>query len=136
MKLPKWTIVYTNGHVVNGGGDDDEIVTLHVSKKWLEAPSDGVAVVVVEDSMIGRQQLQLYEYYYHFPVNSHGIGGIGGSAKIGPYLHQMTDLGGLVKFGGWTDTQNYYDLNAKAYNSTYVRPRTNTTPVLNEDAAE
>jgi hypothetical protein len=105
-KLPKFSIFYNNGEVVHGGGEDDELVTLQVSRKWLEAPSDGVACVVIQDSVIGRQQLDMYEYYYHFPLNSHAKGACGGSHKIGMYCRQMTDIGGLVKFGGWTDTQH------------------------------
>ena len=92
--------------------------------------------MVIQDSVIGRQQLDMYEYYYHFPLNSHAKGAVGGSHKIGMYCRQMTDLGGLVKFGGWTDTQHYYDVNAKAYNSTHVPPRTNKLPERAEDDAE
>jgi hypothetical protein len=134
--IPRFSIYYTNGEVVHGGGEDDEEITLTFSRKWLEAPSDGIATVIIEDKVIGRQQLQQYEYYYHFPVDSHGKGCVGASHKVGMYLRQMTDIGGLVKFGGWTETQHYYDINAAAYNSKHVPPRTNKLPEHEEDAAE
>ena len=95
--IPRFSIYYNNGDVVQGGGEDDEEVTLTFSRKWLEAPSDGVSHIVVECPTLGRAIRMAYEYYFQLPLNSHGEGDIGGSMKIGPYLRQLTDtVGSLV----------------------------------------
>lgn len=123
--MRKFAIYYTNGDVVRGGGEDDEYIDIRVSKAWLEAPADGVAVVIQENDMIGRSCLYDMEYYYYLPDNSHGKGDIGSSQKIGAYLRQMTDKGGLVKFGGWTHDETFQDVLRKATRDEEIRPQSN-----------
>ena len=115
--MRKFAIYYNNGDVVEGGGDDDEEITLTFSKKWLEAPSDGVAVVVSETTTTGRTTLHANEFYYQLPINGHGLGSNGASMKVGPYLRQL----GIVKFGGWTDDANHDSIKAKAKHNEHVQ---------------
>lgn len=127
--MRKFIIYYNNGDVVYGGGDADEDVTLTFSKKWLEAPSDGVSCIVYEEYSTGRQILMSNEFFYQLPAEHHGKGAIGGSMKIGPYLRQLTDIGGIVKFGGWTDDQNYDALISKAMKGDDYLPPVSCTRV-------
>ena len=127
--MRKFSIFYNDGSVVEGGGDDDELVTLTFSKKWLEAPSDGIAVVVSETQSTGRTTLRASEFYYQLPENSHGKGCHGSSMKIGPFLRQI----GIAKFGGWTDDENHNDIMAKASASTYVQRESAKRRTVSED---
>lgn len=109
--IPKFSIFYTDGERYDGGGRDDEVVTIEVSKKWLEARSDGVVAVVVEDPALNRVVLDSMDFYYQLPVNSDGAGYCGRTNSIGPFLRQV----GLVKFGGWTATDNYREILGRAF---------------------
>ena len=108
--IPRFSIYYTNGEVVHGGGEDDEEITLTFSRKWLEAPSDGVTHIVGERPDIGRGLYRDCEYYYQLPLNHHGAGEYGATMKIGAFLRQLSDLGGIVKFGGWTGSSQYQQI--------------------------
>lgn len=130
--MRKFTIYYNNGDIVEGGGDDDDIVTLTFSKKWLEAPSDGIAVVVSETSTTGRTTLHANEFYYQLPFNRDGKGSNGASMKIGAFLRQL----GLVKFGGWTDDANHQELKKQASKNTYVPRESAKLPDLGEDESD
>jgi len=134
--IPKFSIYYTNGEVVHGGGEDDEEVTLTFSRQWLEAPNDGVCHIVVECPDLGRSIRKSYEYYYQLPLNFHGQGDIGGSMKIGPYLRQACDIGGLVKFGGWTSSKTFQDVARKANADTYVPKQSGQRIENEEDSAD
>lgn len=116
--MRKFAIYYNDGSVVEGGGDNDDIVMLTFSKKWLEAPSDGVACVVYDNAITGRSKLFASEFYYQLPYNHHGEGSCGSSMKIGAYLRQT----GLVKYGGWTDETNHNNRLTEASKNTYVNP--------------
>ena len=134
--IPKFSIYYNNGEVVHGGGPEDETVTLTFSKKWLEAPNDGVSHVVVECPDLGRAIRKAYEYYYQLPLNQHGQGDIGGSMKIGPYLRQACDQGGIVKFGGWTSSSQFKEVARKANADTYVPRQSGRRLGNDEDSAD
>ena len=129
--MRKFSIYYNNGDVVHGGGEDDEEVTLTFSRKWLEAPSDGVAVVVSEAESTGRSQQNAYEYYYQLPINGHGNGVTGGSMKVGAFLRQV----GIVKFGGWTEDVNHNALMIKASHDEWVgKQSANKRPIAEDEA--
>lgn len=130
--MRKFAIFYNDGTVIYGGGEDDEAITLTFSRKWLEAPSDGVSHINVEDEVIGRQPLKGHEFYYQLPINSHGDGCIGGSMKVGPYLRQI----GVVKFGGWTSSKTFRDIGNKAHRDTYVKPSKNSHREPDEDTSD
>ena len=134
--IPRFSIYYTNGEVVHGGGDDDEEVTLTFSRKWLEAPSDGVCHIAVECPDLGRSIRRDYEYYYQLPLDNHGEGDIGGSMKIGPYLRQLSDVGGIVKFGGWTSSKQYKKIARMAGADTHVPPQSASRREQEEDTAD
>ena len=136
MNIPKFTIVYNNGEVYHGGGDDDEVVYLPFSKKWLEAPSDGVSHINVENPTLGRETLRNHEFYYQLPLEHHGRGDIGASMKIGPYLRQLTDVGGIVKFGGWTCSANFNDCAVKAHRDTWVPKQSGARREQEEDTSD
>ena len=118
--IPRFSIYYNNGEAVHGGGEDDEEITITFSRKWLEAPNDGVSHIVVECPDLGRSIRRDSEYYYQLPLNQHGQGDIGCSMKIGPYLRQACDLGGMVKFGGWTSSKQYREMSRRANADTHV----------------
>ena len=130
--MRKFAIFYNDGNVVYGGGDDDEEVTLTFSRKWLEAPSDGVSHIIQQDSVSNRQTLFGNEYYYQLPYTSHGNGELGASMKAGPFLRQL----GIVKFGGWTASENYYAIAKKAHADTYILHRTVAENEPEEDKAD
>ena len=130
--MRKFKIFYNDGSTIEGGGDDDEEVTLTFSKKWLEAPSDGISHIVQEDSVTNRQTLFGNEYYYQLPYNTHGSGELGASMKAGPFLRQL----GIVKFGGWTASENYYEIAKKAKADTYIKFRTVAEHDPEEDKAD
>lgn len=130
--MRKFAIFYNDGSVVYGGGDDDEEVTLTFSRKWLEAPNDGISHINVEDEQIGRLPLKGHEFYYQLPINGHGDGSIGGSMKVGPFLRQL----GVVKFGGWTASLNFRDIANKAHRDTYIKPSGNRKREPEEDTSD
>ncbi len=130
--MRKWKIFYNDGTTIEGGGDDDEIVTLQFSKKWLEAPSDGISHIIQQDSVTNRQTLFGNEYYYQLPYNSHGNGELGASMKAGAFLRQS----GLVKFGGWTASENFYEIARKARADTYILFRTVAESEPEEDTLD
>lgn len=112
--MKKFSIFYNDGTVIHGGGEDDELVPVYFSRKWLEAPADGVCVVNVENSNTGTTAFQESEFYFQMPHNFHGQGDIFASNKIGVFLRQACDVGSLVKFGGWTAFSNYREMAKKA----------------------
>jgi len=114
--MRKIKLFYNDGTSVECGGDDDEEVTLTFSKKFIEAPSDGIACVHCDDAMTGRSPVYANEFYYQMPINGHGKGCTGGSMKIGAFLRQL----GIVKFGGWTDSINHNNQMVAASKDTYV----------------
>ena len=134
--IPRCKIFYTNGDTVECGGDDDEVVTLTFSKKWLEAPSDGITHIISDNGDTGRLTLADNEYYYQMPLNFHGKGDIGQSNKIGPYLRQLTDVGGIVKFGGWTHNLTFKENAKLARADTWVKPPSGTRRENPEDEAD
>lgn len=112
MTLPKFSIYYVDGTRLDGGGEEDELVPLYFSKKWLEAPADGVLAIAVQDPKINRQPLDHQDFYYAFPANHHGKGTCGHAGSLGPYLRSL----GIVKFGMWTHRDNYEDAKRRAMN--------------------
>lgn len=119
--MKRFTILYNDGSTVHGGGEDDELITLTFSKKWLEAPSDGVCIINREcDVGTTVTSLDQYDTFFMFPEESHGEGEIYGANDIGAYLRQL----GIVKFGGWTSRTHFHDLLAKARKDDWT-PQTN-----------
>lgn len=130
--MRKFAIFYNNGEVVYGGGTEDEEVSITISKKWLEAPNDGVSHIISEVPDMGRLTLKDYEYYYQMPYSCHGEGDIGGSMKIGVYLRQI----GLVKFGGWTSNKNFRAIAGRANLSKWIPQVSARKKIQNEDEAD
>lgn len=134
--MRKFAIFYNDGSVVYGGGDDDELVPVMFSRKWLEAPSDGVCHINIENDDVRRATLKQQEYYFYLPDNYHGKGYIGGSMKIGAFLRQAVDIGSLVKFGGWTDANNYKAIARQAQLDEYIPREFGRLPHNEEDQAD
>lgn len=134
--MKPFAIFYNNGDVVYGGGEDDEVITLTFSRKWLEAPSDGVSHIISDNGDTGRLTLCDNEYYYQMPYNYHGKGDIGQSNKVGPFLRQLTDLGGIVKFGGWTHNTTFKETAKRARLDDWVKPLTGKRRENPEDEAD
>lgn len=130
MKTPKFSIWYNDGTVVHGGGEDDELVPMYFSKKWLEAPADGVCQIDREDKR-GTASLREWEFYFMLPANFHGEGTIGGSNKLGPFLRQAAMPYSLVKFGGWTSYENFNAIRKKSREA--VRAKEHLIPVEVKD---
>ena len=117
--IRRFSIFYNDGTVIHGGGKDEELVPVYFPKSWLEAPSDGVCQINVENekgTVINNQT----DHYFMFPHESHGEGSIFGANDVGAYLRQT----GLVKFGGWTSRKNFQEIKAKARKDTWT-PQTN-----------
>ena len=134
--IPKFTIYYSNRHPINGGGEDDEVVYIAFSKKWLEAPSDGVTHIVSEVQDVGRYYHSGQEFYYQLPLNFHGKGEIVSSMKIGPFLRQACDKGSIVKFGGWTGVEAFQFNAAAAAKNTYVPNQSGSRRTNDEDTSD
>jgi hypothetical protein len=111
--MKKFEIYYHDGTVVTGGGKDDEFVTIKVPRSWVEAPSDGVQCIVVEDEERGAAFLRERDYYMIGDENSHFKGSIMQTKDLGPYLRSM----GLVKYGLWTDSREFQNIKNRAGNS-------------------
>lgn len=96
---PRFAIYYADGSVVEGGGEDDELVdiTLRVSRDWLAAPADRVLGVIVEHPQTSRVVLRGGEFFY--PVEG---GEYGFADDIGAWLRK---LGGAVKRGEYVSTE-------------------------------
>lgn len=120
--MRKFAIYYNNGDIVYGGGDDDELVPVYFSRKWLEAPSDGVSHVVV-DSGGSEQVCKQEDYFIQMPYGEHGDGYVVGTSDLNAFLRQAVNHGSLVKFGGWTSAENYREIADKAHKDPYIRKR-------------
>lgn len=94
--MRKLAIFYANGEVIECGFDDDQEVELNfcfkVSKKWLEAPNDGIQAIIQHDPIRARHVLRGHDYFYALPD-----GMIHAADPLAPYLNQH--LKGLVKYG-------------------------------------
>lgn len=98
---PRFAIFYADRIVEGGGPSDEEVeVVFRVSKKWLEAPVDGVQAVVVEDPHTSRKALNGEDYYYAIP-SAH----VGATSDLGAFLRGH--LRGLVKFGLMVPTEEW-----------------------------
>ena len=65
-----------------------------------------------------------------------GKGDVGCSMKLGPFIRQLTDLGGLVKCGGWTDVGNHNEQMKKATLDPYIKQGVGTIKEPDEDGKE
>lgn len=119
--MRKFTIIYNDGTTVHGGGEDDELVPVYFSKKWLEAPNDGVCHINIEQDN-GTVIQNQYDYYFMLPYASHGDGHVYGCNSMDAYIRQFS----LVKCGGWTSRENFQALMRQAR-------KDNWTPQTNEE---
>ena len=105
MAFEPFAIVYSDGSIVEGGGDDDEIVelTFKVSRKWLEAPNDGVQAVIVKNPYSCRYVWRGHDHYFQMDG-----GEIHAADDIGPY-HRM-HLQGMMKFGLCMNTEDFAEV--------------------------
>lgn len=112
MAFEPFAIFYSDGSVVEGGGEDDEVVevTFKVSKQWLEAPNDGVQAVIVRNPYTCRYVWSGQDHYFMLSG-----GEIHMADDIGPY-HRMY-LKGMMKYGLCLNTEDFADLakQIKAY---------------------
>jgi len=112
MAFEPFAIFYDDGTIVEGGGDDDELVdiTFKVSKKWLEAPNDGVQAVIVRNPYTCRYVWRGHDHY--FQMNG---GEIHAADDIGAYLRKH--LKGMMKFGLCMNTEDFAEIakSIKAY---------------------
>lgn len=120
--MRKFAIYYNNGNIVYGGGEEDELVPVYFSRKWLEAPSDGVSHVVI-DTELGEQVSKQEDYFIQMPYGEHGDGYVTGTSDLNPFLRQAINHGSFVKFGGWTSAENYRKIADTAPNDPYIRKR-------------
>lgn len=104
--IPRFAIFYENGSVVEGGGEDDEVVelTFKVSKKWLEAPNDGIEAVVEENPFTCRYVWRDDDYFYSLP-EGHDLCS---TSDLGSYLR--IHLKGMIKFGTCTTASNIAEI--------------------------
>lgn len=102
MAFEPFAIFYADGSVVEGGGSDDEVVevTFRVSKKWLEAPNDGIQAVIVRNPYTCRYVWSGQDHYFMLDG-----GEIHMADDIGPY--QRVHLKGMVKYGLCLNTEDY-----------------------------
>lgn len=133
--MKKFIIYYNDGTTVEGGDEDDELVPIYFSRKWLEAPSDGVTMIDREDPR-GVISLKEWEFYFQLPDNFHGNGMIGGSNKIGPFLRQAAMPYSLVKFGGWTSHENFTEARRKSRDNVRKKHFLNPNEVTESDRVE
>ena len=105
MAFEPFAIFYSDGSIVEGGGDDDEIVelTFKVSKKWLEAPNDGVQAVIVKNPYSCRYVWRGHDHYFQMDG-----GEIHAADDIGPYLRMH--LQGMMKFGLCMNTEDFAEV--------------------------
>ena len=109
--IRKFAIFYEDGSVVEGGGEDDEYeeITIRVSKKWLQAPNDGIQAVIEENPYTCRYVWKNEDYYYMLP-EGHTICC---TSDLGSYLR--VHLKGLIKFGTCTTDENLQAIFKKIY---------------------
>ncbi len=111
--IPKFAIFYANGDIVEGGGEDDELVDIHfkVSKKWLDAPNDEVQAVVVENPYSCRYVWRGQDYFFVLPVEHE----VHAADDIQPFLRKY--MQGIVKSGVCLGTKQWEEfwVNVKNY---------------------
>jgi hypothetical protein len=111
--IEPFAIFYHDGSIVEGGDETDEEVeiTFKVSKKWLEAPNDGLQAVIVKNPYSCRYVWRGHDHYFMLPG-----GEIHSADDIGAYLRMY--LKGMMKFGLCLNTEDYAKLHQKikAYN--------------------
>lgn len=111
--MRRFAIFYENGSIVEGGGEDDETVdvTFTVSKKWLEAPNDGIQAVIEENPYTCRYVWRDADYYYMLPQSQE----LCCTNDLGSYLR--IHLQGVIKFGTCTTSRNLAEIfqRVKAY---------------------
>ena len=110
--MKEFAIFYDDGSIIEGGGDDDEVIelTFKVSKKWLNAPADGVQAVIVKDDYVCRHVLYGKDHY--FMIDG---GEICNENDIGPYHRKH--LKGMFKYGLNLNTEQHLEIikQIKAY---------------------
>ena len=113
MAFDKFAIFYSNGDIIEGGDEDDEVVevTIRTTRKWLEAPNDGVQAVVVYNPYSCRYVWRDQDHYFMLDG-----GEIHAADDIGPYLREH--LKGLMKFGLCVNREEWEEVyrKVKAYN--------------------
>lgn len=111
--IEPFAIFYADGSVVEGGGDDDQVVevTFRVSKQWLDAPNDGIQAVIVRNPYTCRYVWRGHDHYFMLSG-----GEIHAADDIGPYQRQH--LKGMLKYGLCVNTEEFAEVakKVKAYN--------------------
>ena len=117
--IPKFAIFYEDGSIVEGGGDDDEEIelTFKVSKKWLEAPADGVQAIIEENPYTCRYVWRDDDYCYALPEGNT----LCCTSDLGSYLR--VHLKGMIKFGTCTTAENLNEIFRNVYRYDRI-PRT------------
>lgn len=110
--IPKFAIFYNDGSIVEGGGQEDEEITLSftVSKKWLEAPIDGVQAVVSERADTCRIVWRGTDYYVMLPNETNGDCTVYSPQDDNLSVYHRTILRGMMKFGMCLGDNKYREL--------------------------
>ena len=127
--MNKFAIFYENGDIVEGGGEDDEVVeiTFRVSRKWIEAPNDGIQAVVEENPFTCRYVWRDSDYYYTLPVGHD----ICCTDDLGSYLR--VHLKGMIKFGTCTTQDNLAEVFSKVKQYTRIPRKCQKIPDPTKD---
>lgn len=102
----KFAIIYGDGTIYEGGGEDDEWVdiTLRFSRDWLDAPLENVQAVVENGTRVWRAN----DWYYAVPE----VGEFCSTDRIGNYLRGYMPW---IKHGLTIPTSRYQDAMAAAH---------------------
>jgi hypothetical protein len=109
------TIFYSDGSLIECGFEDDEeievVFKFKVSKKYFNAPIDGLQAIVQQDNIRCRHTLRGQDHYFVLPS-----GMVHSSDNLAPFLNEH--LKGIVKFGVCLDDDEYREVlqKVKAYN--------------------
>lgn len=110
--MKKFAIFYNDGSIIEGGGKDDEKITLSftVSRKWLEAPIEGVQAVVAERADTCRIVWRGTDYYMMLPDETNGDCTVYSPQDDNLSVYLRTVLQGMVKFGMCLGDESYREL--------------------------
>lgn len=104
--MNKYAIFYGDGSIVEGGGEDDEMVDVvfKVPKKWLKAPNEDVQAVLEQNPITCRYMWQGEDYFYPVKEGTDFCH----TSDMGAFLR--TQMKGIIKFGACTTAENFTNI--------------------------